>query len=124
MRVKDLMNKAVIASPEITLKQAAKIMSQRKIGSLILEENNQIKGIITERDVVKHLSSLNKKVSLIMSKKPISIDLNEGIDFAAELMSKKKIKRLLVTEKGHLVGIITITNLIANSDILNEASFF
>jgi CBS domain-containing protein len=47
--------------------------------------------------------------------------LNRNIDDAATLMAENKIKRLLVTDKKKLVGIITVTNIIANSDVLNES---
>jgi len=121
IKVKEIMNKVVYSDKNITLKAAAKIMSKLKIGSLVYMEDNKIHGILTERDIIKNISSLKKNISTIISKKVIMIDLNRNIDDAATLMAENKIKRLLVTDKKKLVGIITVTNIIANSDVLNES---
>lgn len=122
IKVKDLMKKVVSIERNITLKEAAKIMYKMKIGSLVLVKKDKAIGILTERDVIKNIDSLKKKIFSIISKKLISIELNQNIEDAAELMAKHKIKRLLVTEKGKLGGIITATDIIANSDVLNENS--
>lgn len=124
IKVKDIMKKVITIDKDITLKKAAQIMSKMQIGSLVFMRGKHVAGILTERDVIKHISSLNRKISSIVRKKVISVDLNHKIEEAAMIMAKHKIKRLLVTEKGKLVGIITATDIIANSDILNQASFF
>ncbi|MFA5856839.1 MAG: CBS domain-containing protein [Candidatus Pacearchaeota archaeon] len=124
IKVKDLMNKVVYTEKDITVKEAAVIMSKMKIGSLVYIKDKKVVGILTERDVIKNISRIKKKISHIILKKPIKIDLNRKIEEAAKLMSHYKIKRLLVTEKDNLVGIITATDIIANSDILNDSSFF
>lgn len=59
-----------------------------------------------------------------MSKEIVTIGHNESIDNAALIMSEHKIKRLPVLENDKLVGIITATDIIANSDILNEDFLF
>jgi len=124
MKVKDIMNKAVVVDHNISVRGAAKIMSDRNIGSLIILKSSKIIGIITERDIMKNISSLSKGISSIMSKNVISVECNESIDNAALIMNEKKIKRLPIVDSGKLVGIITATDLIANSDILNEDFFF
>jgi|SRR3989344_6238406 len=123
IRVKDLMKRVVSIERNITIKEAAKIMSKMNIGSLVLVKKDKAIGILTERDIIKNISSLKKKIFSIISKKLIDIELNQNIEDAAELMARHKIKRLLVTEKGKLIGIITATDIIANSDVLNENSF-
>jgi CBS domain-containing protein len=124
IKVKDIMKRVVSTEKDITLREAAKIMSKMQIGSLVMVRDKHPIGILTERDVIKNIPHLEKKISILISKKLIAIELTESLDDAATVMSKNKIKRLLVTEKGKLVGIITATDLIANSDVLNEASFF
>ena len=123
IKVKDIMKRVISTERDIKVKEAARIMSKMRIGSLVLIKGSKILGILTERDVIKHISSLNKKMSKIIKKKVITIDLDHSIDDAAKLMAKYKIKRVLVTEKGKLIGIITATDIIANSDVLNETSF-
>jgi len=124
MKIKDIMNKAVIIDSDITIKNAAQLMSRLGIGSLILLNGKEIKGIITERDIIKNVSSLNKKISSVMTKKVITIDLNKSLDETTSVMTKHKIKRLVVTKQNKLAGIITATDIIANSDILNEDMMF
>ncbi len=122
MRVRDVMKKKVkIIRPETTLKEAAKIMSKNKIGSLAIVRKKEIAGIITERDILKNIEALNKRVSSFMTKKVISIDSYQHIEIAADLMSQNKIKRVLVTEGDKLKGIITATDIIANSNLLNDS---
>jgi len=124
MKVHDIMKKVVVAGDQINGKQAAQIMSSKGIGSLVIFKKNKILGIITERDIMRNISKLNKKVSRIMAKNVLTIESGEDIDSAADLMAEHKIKRLPVIEKGKLVGIITATDVIANSDFLNEDFFF
>lgn len=124
MHVKDVMNKAIVIDHDVNAKEAAKIMSDKGIGSLIVLKDNKIAGIVTERDILKNVSALGKSISSIMSKNVVTVDHNESLGNAAILMTEKKIKRIPVTNNGRLVGIITATDIIANSDVLNEDFFF
>ena len=121
MKVSRIMNKAIVIEPDLTLKQASKIMSEKRIGSLIILNGDKITGIITERDIIKNVDKISCKVSSVMSKNVITIDEAESLDNAALLMSKHEIKRLPVISRGKLVGIVTATDMLANSDSLNES---
>lgn len=123
MRVKEVMNKAIAIDHDISIKEAAKIMSDKNIGSLIAIKGKKIVGIITEKDVVDNISKLERKVSTLMNKKIVTIGPEEDTDNAAILMGKNKVKRIPVVEDDELVGIITATDLIANSEDLNEDFF-
>jgi len=125
MLVKEIMNQVCVVTSYITLKQAAELMSEQGIGSLIILKKDKLAGIITERDIVKNLSGLNKGLSKIMTKKVITISQDASLESAAELMKKNRIKRVVVVDKKKSipVGIITVTDLIANSDLLNESGF-
>jgi len=124
MRVDEVMNKAIAIDSDVSLKQAAKIMSDKNIGSLIVLKKDKIAGIVTEKDVIKNVSNLGRKISSIMAKNVLTVENNDSIDNAAAIMDSRKIKRLPVLEKGKLVGIITATDIIANSDVLNEEFLF
>jgi len=118
------MNKALVVDHDISLKEAAAIMSEKNIGGVVAVKNGKIIGIISEKDIVKNVDKINKKISAVMSKNVVTIDEEEDLDEAAMLMKKNKIKRLPVTREGKLVGIITSTDLIANCDELNEEFLF
>lgn len=124
MKVKEVMNKVVVIDHDVNLKQASQIMSDKNIGSLVVLKNNKIVGIVTERDILKNISFLGKKITAVMSKNVVTLDKNESLENAALIMAEKKIKRLPITEGGKLVGLITTTDIIANSDSLNEDFFF
>jgi len=124
MKVNEVMNKVMAVDSDINLKQAAKILSDKNIGSIVVLKKDKILGIITEKDIINNISNLGKKISNIMTKQVITIDHNDSLDNAALIMASHKIKRLPVVDKEKLVGIITATDIIANSDILNEDFFF
>ena len=121
MRVKEVMNKAFVVDKDIGLREAARLMSSKKIGCLLYIEKNKIKGIITESDLVREFWR-KSNISQAMSKNVISIAPNDDLDSALEIMKDNKIKRLPVIEKGSLVGMVTMTDLMAYADEI-EAEF-
>lgn len=124
MKIKEIMKRAVAVDKDIKLVEAARIMSEKGIGSLIVLLKEKIAGIITERDILKNVDKVNKKISEAMSRDVITIEEDETLDDAASLMAKNKIKRLPVVKNNKLVGIVTATDIIANASELNEQFFF
>jgi len=123
MRIKEIMKETLTVSSKITIKDAAKEMADNEIGSLVVVDENDVIGILTERDIIRNISNLKEKISKIMSEQVVSIDEEENIDNAAELMAKNKIKHLPVTKDEEVVGIITTTDLIKHCEDLNEDFF-
>ena len=124
MQVKELMKRPYVVDKDITLADAAKVMSSKEIGSLLLVSKGKAKGIITESDLLKNFGK-NKKVSEIMSKNLISISENGSIESALKLMKDNKIKRLpIIDSQKKLVGIISMTDIAANTDNLDGEFFF
>jgi len=115
--VKDIMTKAIISVPgETTVFQVAKMMEQGGIGAVLVKKDNNLHGIITDRDyatkiVCNDLPS-NTAVQKIMSSPLITINYDETISAAAERMTSKKIRKLAVTDNGKIVGLITSTDLV------------
>ncbi|HRZ85545.1 MAG TPA: CBS domain-containing protein [Candidatus Paceibacterota bacterium] len=114
MEVFGVMNKVFIIDGNVNLRSAAKIMSNKNIGSLLIVKEDKIKGILTERDILKNISKLDSKISNVMSKGVITIESNATIEEAAEKMAENKIKRLPVLKNGKLAGIISMTDVIAH----------
>lgn len=123
MKIKKVMRETIAIDTDMSIEAAAKIMADRNIGSLVIVNKTSILGIITERDILRNVSIAKKKVSTIMTKKVITIDPDEDIDYAAEIMAQHKIRRLPVVKKDKLVGIITAMDLIEHNDELNEDFF-
>ena len=115
--VKDIMTKALISvNPTTTSAQIAKMMEQGGIGAVLVKENDNLVGIITDRDFATKIAANNlpfdTPVGKIMSSPLITINHDEPISTAAEMMTSKKIRKLAVSENGTIVGIITSTDLV------------
>ncbi len=115
--VKDIMTKALISvNPTTTAVQIAKMMEQGGIGAILVKENDNLVGIITDRDfatkIVANNLSLDTPVEKIMSSPLITINHDEPISAAAQMMSNKKIRKLAVSENGTIVGLVTSTDLV------------
>ncbi|MGA2386301.1 MAG: CBS domain-containing protein [Candidatus Bathyarchaeia archaeon] len=97
-----------------TVLQAAKLMHQQDVGDLVVMDGVVAKGIVTERDLVRRVlaqkKSLDTKVSEVMSNPLITIEEDASLRDAARKMVKYKIRRLPVTKKNVLVGIIATSD--------------
>ncbi len=116
-KVEEIMTREVVKIvPEVTMHNAAMLMGQKHIGSLIVEKYSTPVGIVTERDLLTKVLARGKnpkevKVETEMSSPLITISPIAQIKEAAQMMIKKKGK-LAVFESGNLVGIVTASDLI------------
>lgn len=124
MLIKDVMRQPYVIESDIGLEQAAKIMSDKKIGCLIMVKGSKIRGIITERDLLKNFSK-HDKISKIMSQSVITIEPQQTLQEAYELMKENSIKRIpVINDQRDIIGIITLTDLAAHMDEFDESFFF
>jgi len=115
--IQDIMTRALITvNLSTTVLQVAKMMEQGGIGAILVQNNSNPVGIVTDRDFATKIAANNlpfdTPVEKIMSSPLITINHNELISAAAERMTTKKIRKLPVTENGKVVGIITSTDLV------------
>ena len=115
--VRDIMSNSLIsADPSTTVYQIAKLMEKGGVGAIIVKKDNMPAGIITDRDFAIKIASqkypLDTPVHKVASYPLQTINANESILVAADLMSSKKIRKLAVVENEKVVGIITSTNLV------------
>jgi len=115
--VKDIMTRALISvNPSTTIFQIAKMMEMGGFGAIILKEDNLPKGIITDRDFAIKIAvnkyPLDTPVHKVASYPLQTINPNQSILVAADLMSAKKIRKLVVVDEGKVVGIITTTDIV------------
>lgn len=95
---------------------AVKVMNKNDIGCLIIEDNGETRGIVTQGDMLKKVLEKAKDprklvVSEIMPKKLVVGSPGMEIHEAARSMFKKKIKKLPIVKNEKLVGLITLTNI-------------
>ncbi|UCC32896.1 MAG: CBS domain-containing protein [Candidatus Bathyarchaeota archaeon] len=124
--VKHVMSKPLITVDAETSAQAAmQQMVQKDVGALAATEKGQPVGILTERDIMKKCCSdascSSVKVREIMSAPLITVNYETTLGEAVETMANKDIRRLFVTEKGKIVGIVTQKDLIKGSLIAFHA---
>jgi CBS domain-containing protein len=102
---------------EATLHDAVRRLGERRIGALLVIEQGQIAGIISERDVIYCLSEhgsdvLSWPVSRVMSSPAITIESSTDVLVALALMTKRRIRHLPVVEDSELKGIVSIGDLV------------
>jgi len=115
--VSDVMTSTVLTiNPEASMKEAAKIMGERHVGSLVISENDTPVGIVTERDLLSKVVASARdpasvKVKELMSRRLITVNPTDTIKEAAQTMMDQK-GRLVVLKEGRAAGIITASDLI------------
>lgn len=95
---------------------AAKMLTEKKISFLVIQKEGIPVGVVTERDIVQKISSLDEKTSEFLLKDIMSSDFKwvkpeDEIENAIQKMLNNNIRRLLVLDNKKLVGVITLTDL-------------
>ena len=126
MKVRDVMKNDIITiTKETTILETMKIMRDKNIGFLVVEENNEAIGVITDRDIVLALSkeiSTNTTIIKIMKKYVIKINLDEDISIASDMMGYMQVRRLVVVDDNNEVcGVLSLTDLATNTQTENLA---
>lgn len=102
---------------DAVLKEAAGIMRDKKIGSLLVSRDGQTVGIVSETDITRKavaegLASNEVRVESIMSHPVITIGIDATPETANDLMKDKGIRHLAVTENGEIVGVVSVRDLL------------
>lgn len=123
--VKDIMTKSVISvDASMTVNEAAKMMENSKVGSVVVMENNQPIGIMTDRDfaikIAAHAYPIFTKIKQVMSTPLISVRSDELAWHAADKMYSNKIRTLPVVKDDEVVGVITATDLVNQLVLCSE----
>jgi len=140
MKVSEIMTKKVYTiSPDSTLKECAEALNKNNINGLVVVEKEKVVGVITRSDIFKailprypdiieeerYVSDLeyveeraNKlfemEVKDIMGAPPITVNSDMPIVKAGSTMILRRVKQVPVVDKGKLMGVITLTDIINN----------
>lgn len=127
MLVEEIMTKDVVTIDcKKTIYDACKLYKEKKVGCLVVMDNDILVGIVTERDIIergilKDKSPKKTKIREIMSSNLRTIHALTSLEKAAQTMKDSKIKKLPVILNNKIVGIITQTDLSETIDIYSEA---
>ncbi|MCD6461718.1 MAG: CBS domain-containing protein [Thermoplasmata archaeon] len=126
MRVEEIMTvNPVTCDPKDTVENAATLMKEHDVGSLLVVKEGKPEGIITERDIITKIvaqgrSPADAVVEEIMSKPVVSVSPSADITTAARLMADRRIRRLPVVSGDMLVGLVTQRDVLKVSPRLFE----
>ncbi|UTA69473.1 CBS domain-containing protein [Emticicia sp. 21SJ11W-3] len=128
MKIRQILQKKKInalfsVSSDTTVYNALVEMADKNIGAVLVIDNGALSGIFSERDyarkiVLKGLHSDETKVKDVMTAKVITIDVEDKLENAMQIMSDRHIRHLPVMDGSTLVGIISINDLV--STLINE----
>ncbi len=107
----------VSIAPDASVFDAIKLMADKAVGSLLVMDGDRLCGIITERDyarkvIIKGRSSENTLVSDIMTADVVTTTSAETVNECMELMSSKGIRHLPVVEDEHVIGMLSMRDLV------------
>jgi CBS domain-containing protein len=111
-------NNVVSIEPDRTLGEAAKLLSDRKIGALLVCDDRQpVSGIVSERDIVRAISdhgaqALSEPVSRFMTERVVTCTTKTQINDIMEIMTREKFRHVPVVENGSLMGIVSIGDVV------------
>ena len=103
--------------PDAKLSAAIKVLSERKIGAVLVMSKGRIDGILSERDIVRVLGErgaqvLDEPVSAVMTRKVVSCRQSDTVAAIMETMTLGKFRHLPVMEEGIVVGLISIGDIV------------
>ncbi len=104
-------------SPDATVLEAISIMAVKGIGALVVTQDNEVVGILSERDYTRKValmerSSYDTTVSEIMTAKVLTISRSNTVEECLQLMTDRHLRHLPVVEEKKLVGLISIGDLV------------
>ena len=119
--------KVASVPPSTPVAEALQIMADKNIGSVVVMENDQYLGIMTERDysrkvILKGKNSNDTTVSEIMSNDLPSVRPSDTIDHCMQLMTSQNIRYMPVFDGGKLAGIISMSDVVTETILSHEAT--
>ena len=125
--MRDIMKEKVVSIDETkTIKEAASMMNEARIGSIIITKDDTPVGILTERDFVTKIAAkeipLSTLLSEVMTKPLLAVGPNQTVWEAAEIMKNMEIHRVAVQEGNKIIGMVTTTDLVKICSIGSDSN--
>ncbi len=113
-------------SPDETVFNAIRLMSDRSIGAVLVMQDERLAGIMSERDYTRKValrdrSSKSTRVSEIMTTQVVCVTASQTVDDCMQLMSERHIRHLPVVEQGAVLGVVSILDVLRS--MLHDREF-
>ena len=109
--------KIITLSPEATVFEASRKMTEHLVGSIIVMEGNKLVGIFTERDLLnrvvsKDLDPKKTPLALVMSKNVTTVPLSEAVENCFRKMETTRCRHIPIVDGDQVVGVVTMRNIL------------
>ncbi len=114
----DLKGRDIISvTADVSVLDAIKLMADKTVGSLLVMQGGELRGIVTERDyarkvIIKGRSSESTEVGEIMTSDVVTASLQDTVNHCMTVMTERKIRHLPVVGDGVVIGMISIGDLV------------
>jgi len=114
MKISEIMTTDIKkATPDNTLADIAAMMRDEDIGALPVVQDGELRGIVTDRDIVVRAIAEGKEpttatVQEVLSEELESVEPDDDVEDAADLMASRQIRRLPVVQRGKLIGMVSL----------------
>jgi len=112
-------NDVITIEPTVTLSAAVNILAEHRIGALVVVAgaDEQVAGILSERDIVRALAqrgpgALQEAVGQVMTRRVVTCTESDTVAALMERMTQGKFRHLPVVERGKLVGLVSIGDVV------------
>ena len=128
-KIRDILSRkghrAISVLPDTSVLDALKVMAENNIGSVVVMQDEKFLGIVTERDysrkvILKGKNSTNTKVSEIMTSEFPDLKTGDTVEYCMELLTSNNIRYLPVFENNQLKGIISISDVVSETIIMQQ----
>lgn len=115
-KVRDIMSKKVVSvMPSTTVQDAAKMMQQHNIGSVPVVSGGEVKGILTDRDIILRCVASGKdpaqiKSEDIMTSNVVCLTPDQSVHDVVDMMATEQVRRLPVIEGGVIQGMVSFSD--------------
>lgn len=128
MKVNDIMSAHVICvGQDESVGTAARLLKRYNLGVLpVCDGQGRLRGMVTDRDIVLRCVATEGdpaqlRVSEIMSRGVVTAERGESVSALSERMAVRQLRRIPVTEEGHIVGMVSLCDLARRPDCRMEA---
>lgn len=104
-------------APESSVYDALALMAEKNIGALLVIDQGQTVGILSERDYTRNVillgrTSKDTQVSKIMTSRPVCVSPEQTVEEGMALMTERRVRHLPVIENDQVLGMISIGDLV------------